>query len=221
MKFDAYVVGDISMESAKDLCSDLLSKPSKDTSIFLSSEGGDPTAALTIGAAIQHLQRAGKQVHIHVGGLAQSAAVLVVQFANKRTMEPYSSMLVHPIYLPGRAPTEASDAMSISDLHGLADDLCYSEHCYFEVLQRRTGYDIQQLLEKAHYRRTQIMLYPADCLKWNLIDEILDYALPALRQETRIPGDDSLSNVIHLDTTRGHAQIPSSPKARPRKARRA
>lgn len=213
MKFDAALVGEITIESAKDLCTELLMKPPKDTSIFLSSEGGDVNGALTIGAAIQRIQRAGKQVHIHVGGCAYSSGVLLLQFADRRTMEPYTAMLIHPATL---APIEKAE-YRISDLNGLVDDLCFAEHCYFEVLQRRTGYDIFELLNRAHYRRQEVILYPQDCLRWNLVDEVLEYALPETKQKTRVPGDDSVSNVVHLDTSRGPAQ---TPKTAPRRKTR-
>lgn len=214
MKFDAYLVGDITIEAAKDLSESMLSKTPKNLSIFLSSEGGDVNGALTIGSAIQALQRQGKTVHIHCGGCAYSSGVLLLQFADRRTMEPYTSMLIHPAtMLPKKGAW-----LSISELNGLADDLSYAEHCYFEVLQRRSGYDIYDLLNRAHYRRQEILLYPQDCLKWNLIDEILDYALPERKQESRIPSDDGVSNVVQLDVARGPIQ--ATPPINPRKTSR-
>lgn len=202
MKFDAFIVDAITIEGAKEFCEQLISRtPTKNISIFLSSEGGDINGALTMGSAIQAIQRQGREVHIHVGGCAYSSGVLLLQFANRRTMEPYTSMLVHPAtYTPGKKPH------TLSDLNGLTEDLAFAEHCYFEVLQRRTGFDIYHLLNSAHYRKQEIMLLPSDCLKWNLVDEILDYALPSVKQETSIPPDDSLDNVVSLPSARGRGQ---------------
>ena len=126
-------------------------------------------------------------------------------------------MLLHPAEI---APIEKA-AYRISDLNGLVDDLCYAEHCYFEVLQRRTGFDIFELLNRTHYRRQEVLLYPQDCLRWNLVDEILDYALPEVKQNTRVPGDDDISNVIHLDTPRMPAKIYAAKTGRSKTPRKA
>lgn len=213
MKFDLFAVGEITIDGAKEFCEKLISRtPKNDLSIFLSSEGGDINGALTMGAAIQAVQRQGKKVHIHVGGAAYSSGVLLLQFADRRTMEPYTSLLIHPATM---APTEKAE-YRISDLNGLVDDLSFAEHCYFEVLQRRSGYDLYELLNKAHYRRQEVLLTPRDCLKWNLIDEILPYALPEFKQETAVPGDDSLHNVIPMASALGAKEV--APKPRKRRA---
>lgn len=194
MKFDVFAVGEITIDGAKDFCERVISKtPRNDLSIFLSSEGGDVNGALTMGSAIQAVQRQGKSVHIHVGGCAYSAGVLLLQFANHRSIEPYTSLLIHP------ATFESPERpFNLSDLNGAADDLSWAEHCYFEVIERRSGYEARQLLENAHYRKTQILLYPLDCLKWSLVDEIIPYALPEHTQKNRVPNDDSLDNVIPI-----------------------
>ena len=218
MRFDAFLVGEITIDGAKDFCEQLISKtPRKDISIFLSSEGGDVNGALTMGAAIQAVQRQGRKVHIHVGGCAYSSGVLLLQFADRRTMEPYTSLLIHPHNF---APPKRA-IYTISDLNGFVDDLSFGEYCYFEVLQRRTGYDLHELLNKAHYRKQEILLFPRDCLKWNLVDEILPYALPECQQDTPVPSDDSIDNVIPLphacQTISGAAQKQTS-RTRSRKA---
>lgn len=216
MKFDVFLVGEITIDGAKDFCERIISRtPKNDLSIFLSSEGGDINGALTMGAAIQAVQRQGKKVHVHVGGAAYSSGVLLLQFADRRTMEPYTSLLIHPATM---APAEKAE-YRISDLNGLVDDLSFAEHCYFEVLQRRTGYDLHELLNQAHYRRQEVLLLPRDCLKWNLIDEILPYALPECNQKTRVPNDDSVGNVVSLSSASfGAAKDTPKTKTRRRKA---
>jgi ATP-dependent protease ClpP protease subunit len=199
LKFDFYIVGDITIEKATSLCESILSKATKkNLSIFLSSAGGDVDAALAIGSVISFVQRQGKTVHIHVGAIAHSAAVMVLQFANHRSMENFATLRIHPLW-----SEYAGAAMTISELNAECDALRYAHYLYYDQLKRRSGYDVESLCEKSHHLRQDIFLYPDDCLKWNLIDEVLDYALPSTIQESATPGGDLANNVVDFPRPRG------------------
>lgn len=212
MKFDHYLVGDITIEDCKEICKDLLSRtPRKDISFFLASNGGDVDGALSVGSAIQSIQRQGQKVHIHVGGIAHSAAVLLLQFANHRTMEAYSTLRIHPM----QALYGKNTSFTISDLNGELDTLSYAHYVYYEVLKRRTGREVEDILHKSHHLRQDVLLYPKDCLEWNLIDEVLDYCIPSPNKESTDSGNAGGNTV--LDFTKPRAAAPSRKTARTRK----
>lgn len=200
MKFDHYVIGEINMEGAKELCSQFLSRETKkNVSIFLSSSGGDVDGALSMGSALQSIQRQGFLVHIHVGAVAHSAAVLLLQFANHRTMEAYATLRIHPMYM-----TYEETTMTVSDLNGEHASLAHAHYTYYDVLQRRSGRDIESLFAQQSHLAQDILLHPHHCLEWNLIDEILEYSFP----EAPTISDPDNSPVVAAGS---HIALPSSP----------
>lgn len=213
MKFDHVIIGEIDLELAKTVCEKLLERAPKkgqEINIFLSSQGGDVDGALSIGSAIQCVRRQGAKVHIHVGGIAHSAAILLLQFANRRTMESYSSMRLHPMVLS----LEAQD-FTISSLNEQLDDLAYGDFIYYEVLQRRSGQDIQNdLIAKQHHHKQGMLLLPKDCLDRGLIDEIIDYNIPSGDEESHPP----LFAARSVADIRTHRKTASSRNRRRREA---
>lgn len=157
--------------------------------------------ALVMGSAIQSIQRQGRKVHIHVGAVAHSAAVLLLQFANHRSMESYSTLRIHPLVAEYRRAS-----LTISDLNGELDISSHAHYIYYEVLQRRTGRDTEEILRKAHHLRQDIILLPKDCLDWNLIDEVLDYSIPSPGQE--VGASDSNAGGTVLDFKKPRASAP-------------
>jgi ATP-dependent protease ClpP protease subunit len=203
MKFDHLIVGEIDMELAHGVCEKLLMKaPKKEINIFLSSQGGDVDGTLSLGSAIQCVRRQGAKVHIHVGGIAHSSGALLLQFANRRTMESYATIRLHPLWA-----SYPKQNLSISDLHGELDAMSYAHYIYYEVLQRRSGRNIENdLTAKQHHLRQDFLLLPHQCLEWGLIDEIIDYNIPSADEESHPP----LFAARSVADIRSHAQTPRS-----------
>ncbi|MBV8074181.1 MAG: ATP-dependent Clp protease proteolytic subunit, partial [Candidatus Eremiobacteraeota bacterium] len=55
--------------------------------LFLSSVGGNVFAGLALVSTITSLRRLGRQVHVHIEGVAMSMASVIAQAANYRTIE--------------------------------------------------------------------------------------------------------------------------------------
>jgi ATP-dependent protease ClpP protease subunit len=151
---------------------------------------------------------------MHVGGVAHSAATLLLQFADIRSMEPYSTMRIHPITGDYDAQT-----LSISDLQGELDGFKYTHFIYYDILSRRSGKDVEALFKRDHLAQ-DILLYPEDCIEWNLIDEILDYCIPDPAKPilTSIESASSVLTFPQRDSTSSTASNGKTSRRRRRKA---
>jgi ATP-dependent protease ClpP protease subunit len=91
---------DVDQESARDLNCLLISahialKKGVPIRLVLSSYGGDVHEAMAIVGTIHEIQRAGREVDIHIPGYAMSAGSLILQAGTRRTIEPYGYVMVH------------------------------------------------------------------------------------------------------------------------------
>lgn len=94
---DQEMDGCTSSEFIKDFFILVADKTKKPIEIIISSEGGSLWSCLAIIRAIRHAQAQGIKINGHVFGNAFSAAFLVLQACDKRTMGAESVLMMHGI----------------------------------------------------------------------------------------------------------------------------
>lgn len=97
-----FIHGDIVEEDVPALCSDLMRvhlnlKEDKAIQIHYSSEGGSINGGLALCSTIHQIQRAGRDVNIHIQGVAMSMGSLVAQVCDTRTIEESAFMMIHEL----------------------------------------------------------------------------------------------------------------------------
>ena len=71
----------------------------------LSSVGGSVFAGLALIGTIYDLQREGREVNVHVQGMAFSMASVIAQVANRRTIEQSAYFMLHEVSYAMRGST--------------------------------------------------------------------------------------------------------------------
>jgi ATP-dependent Clp protease, protease subunit len=179
-KYNTYFLGPITPDEAEHLNKTLFIFASQrrqvfqetgqfDTSpftIYIDSPGGDVDAGLAVMNMCFLIQREyGYPIHMVVLGMAYSMAVLVLQSATRRIMEPFATMLVHePSWtIAGKEEVVFRDYEKLAQgyRHGLA--------AFFAT---RTGKQNPGWWERFLYSREERFLFPAECLELGLVDEI-------------------------------------------------
>ncbi len=135
--------------------------------IFIDSPGGEVDAGLAVMNMVFRVQRDfGYPVHMIVLGMAYSMAVIVLQSASKRVMEPFATMLVHePSWT-----ISGKEEVIFRDYDRLATGYRHNLASFFAA---RTGKHDPAWWERYLYSREERFLFPAECLDLGLVDEIL------------------------------------------------
>jgi ATP-dependent protease ClpP protease subunit len=134
--------------------------------IFLDSPGGDVDAGLAVMNMVFRVQRDfGYPVHMIVLGMAYSMAVIVLQSATRRVMEPFATMLVHE---PSWTLSGKQEVI-FRDYEKLATGYRHNLAAFFA---QRTGKHDPGWWERFLYSREERFLFPTECMELGLIDEI-------------------------------------------------
>jgi ATP-dependent protease ClpP protease subunit len=135
--------------------------------IYLNSPGGDVDAGLSVMNMCIRVQREyGYPIHMIVLGMAYSMAVILLQSATRRFMEPFATALVHA---PSWTLAGKEDVI-FRDYEKLADGYRHNLAVFFA---QRTGKRDADWWESFLYSREERFLFPDECLELGLIDEIL------------------------------------------------
>jgi ATP-dependent protease ClpP protease subunit len=135
--------------------------------IYLNSPGGDVDAGLSVMNMCFRVQREyGYPIHMIVLGMAYSMAVILLQSATRRFMEPFATALVHA---PSWTLAGKEDVI-FRDYEKLADGYRHNLAVFFA---QRTGKHDADWWEAFLYSREERFLFPDECLELGLIDEIL------------------------------------------------
>ncbi|MBV8152529.1 MAG: Clp protease ClpP [Candidatus Eremiobacteraeota bacterium] len=131
--------------------------------LFLSSVGGNVFAGLALVSTINSLQRLGRQVHVHIEGVAMSMASVIAQAANYRTMEASAFFMLHEVWY--RSSGRVSDH---SDERAFQERL---QDTLYEIYAQRTGKSIEYYRKKLY--KTDWYLNADEALREGLVDAIL------------------------------------------------
>lgn len=160
--------GEVDEQSANAMCADLIeAHVNADKGIPLrvhfNSIGGSVYYGLGIIATIQEVQRGGRDVYIHVQGIAASMASVILQAATVRTIEPYAFLMIHEdsYDMPQSKMFEHRDALAFSER---LDDACTA------LYTSRTGKPIEYY--KKRFERRDWWLSATEALDEGLVDEI-------------------------------------------------
>ena len=137
--------------------------PDKAITLFLSSVGGNVFAGLALVSTITSLQRLGRQVHVHIEGVAMSMASVIAQAANYRTMESSAFFMLHEVWY--RSSGRVSD-------HG--EERAFQERLQdtlYNIYALRTGKSVEYYRKKLY--KTDWYLDAEEALREGLVDAIL------------------------------------------------
>lgn len=137
--------------------------PGKPVTLFLSSVGGNVFAGLALVSTITSLRRLGREVNVHIEGVAMSMASVIAQVANHRTMEASSFFLLHEVWY--RTSGRVSD-------HG--EERAFQERLQdrlYEIYANRTGKSVEYYREKLY--KTDWYLDADEALREGLVDAVL------------------------------------------------
>ncbi len=137
--------------------------PDKPVTLFLSSVGGNVFAGLALVSTITSLRRLGRQVNVHIEGVAMSMASVIAQVANYRTMEASSFFLLHEVWY--RSSGRVSD-------HG--EERAFQERLQdrlYEIYANRTGKSVEYYRTKLY--KTDWYLDADEALHEGLVDAVL------------------------------------------------
>lgn len=137
--------------------------PDKPVTLFLSSVGGNVFAGLALVSTITSLRRLGRQVNVHIEGVAMSMASVIAQVANYRTMEASSFFLLHEVWY--RSSGRVSD-------HG--EERAFQERLQdrlYEIYANRTSKSIEYYRKKLY--KTDWYLDADEALREGLVDAVL------------------------------------------------
>jgi len=137
--------------------------PGKPVTLFLSSVGGNVFAGLALVSTITSLRRLGREVNVHIEGVAMSMASVIAQVANHRTMEASSFFLLHEVWY--RTSGRVSD-------HG--EERAFQERLQdrlYEIYANRTGKSVEYYRTKLY--KTDWYLDAEEALREGLVDAVL------------------------------------------------
>ena len=131
--------------------------------LFLSSVGGNVFAGLALVSTITSLQRLGREVNVHIEGVAMSMASVIAQAANYRTMESSAFFLLHEVWY--RSSGRVSDHGEERAFQERLQDTLYS------IYAQRTGKSLDYYRKKLY--KTDWYLDADEALREGLVDAIL------------------------------------------------
>ena len=137
--------------------------PEKPITLFLSSVGGNVFAGLALVSTITSLQRLGREINVHIEGVAMSMASVIAQAANYRTMEASAFFMLHEVWY--RTSGRVSD-------HG--EERAFQERLQdtlYEIYAQRTGKSVDYYRKKLY--KTDWYLDSDAALREGLVDAIL------------------------------------------------
>ena len=137
--------------------------PETPITLFLSSVGGNVFAGLALVSTINSLQRLGRQVQVHIEGVAMSMASVIAQAANHRTMEASAFFMLHEVWY--RSSGRVSDH---SDERAFQERL---QDTLYQIYAQRTGKSIEYYRKKLY--KTDWYLDAEEALREGLVDAIL------------------------------------------------
>ena len=79
----------------------------KPIQVYLTSPGGEVVAGMALISTIQQIQRQGRKVAIHIQGEAASMGSVLLQSADHRSVESYSTLLIHELSFAMEGSTSA------------------------------------------------------------------------------------------------------------------
>jgi ATP-dependent protease ClpP protease subunit len=135
----------------------------KPVTLFLSSVGGNVFAGLALVSTITSLRRLGREVNVHIEGVAMSMASVIAQVANNRTMEASSFFLLHEVWY--RSSGRVSD-------HG--EERAFQERLQdrlYQIYANRTGKSVEYYRTKLF--KTDWYLDADEALREGLVDAVL------------------------------------------------
>jgi len=161
--------GDTNEVRAVDMQRDLMSahlslKPKIPIQLQASNTGGSSHAGLAVISTIHQIRRAGRTVNVHVSGDASSMGSIILQAANRRTIEEFGMLMLH----------ESSWAMDQESHYIHADTVAGAEKeraAICRLYSQRSGKTVQYWLDRIH--RRDLYLNAREALDEGLVDAIL------------------------------------------------
>ena len=135
----------------------------KPITLFLSSVGGNVFAGLALVSTITSLRRLGRQVHVHIEGVAMSMASVIAQAANYRTIEASAFFMMHEVWY--RSSGRVSDHGEERAFQERLQDTLYG------IYAQRTGKSVDYYRKKLY--KTDWYLDADEALREGLVDAIL------------------------------------------------
>lgn len=130
----------------------------------LSSVGGSVFAGLALISTIYDIQREGREVNVHVQGVAMSMGSVIAQVANKRTIEPSAFFMLHEVSYEMRGST--ADHEEEREFSTKLQDALYQHY------SARTGKPISYYQSKLKKRNWYLTAQEA--LDEKLVDAIIE-----------------------------------------------
>jgi len=137
--------------------------PGKPVTLFLSSVGGNVFAGLALVSTITSLRRLGREVNVHIEGVAMSMASVIAQVANRRTMEASSFFMLHEVWY--RTSGRVSDHSEERAFQERLQDRLY------QIYSNRTGKSVEYYRKKLY--KTDWYLDADEALREGLVDAVL------------------------------------------------
>lgn len=173
-----YFLGDITDDEAERFSKALLlmaadrrGMPNSPITVYLNSGGGSVGAGVAMMEMINHVRLQDKvPIHTVITGYAYSMGAIVCQAGDRRSMGPYSTMMLH----------SSSWVLSGDDATIFKDYLKLSEHyqqIVGELFARRTGMHTPRWWVRFIYSGHDRFLSAAECLKLRLVDEVRPISL--------------------------------------------
>lgn len=111
----------------------------KEAELLIMSEGGDVGCAFAIADQMARLQREGLAIATHAMGWVASAANIIMQAGDIRTMDKNAVLMIHHSYRNLNEKTTASVAQASANRSTMFDEKM------FEAITKRTHYDAREL----------------------------------------------------------------------------
>lgn len=155
---EIFAFGEIDIEFYTKLMRNISILKKDPFTIYLTSEGGDPSLALGLYDRITALS---KEVTIYVYGEVCSAAVIILQAADHRCMSQNSLLMMHDITLEDVGG-------NVKSLDNLLDITKHQSDKIIEILSSRSSLSKQQLKNKMC---SDWYLTSQEALEYGFIDE--------------------------------------------------
>ena len=166
---NAYLYGDITTESALkfiEKLDDIDANLPKDASItvYINSSGGSIVSGFSIYNKIMEIRRRGRRVLTHVQGEAASMASVILQAGEVRSMDEFSSLLIHSASSDFGWDKTYTLRVSLNSLELM-------QHQMYRVYAKRTGKSTEYF--KDLLKHEDVYLGSSAALITNLIDRVI------------------------------------------------
>jgi ATP-dependent Clp endopeptidase proteolytic subunit ClpP len=168
-----FLQGDITPETALPLVNEIEAanrefRPQEQFTLHICSAGGDVEHGLSIFSLIQTLRRNGRKFNTHVAGKAYSMGAVLVQAGMKRTIDPYSLIMLH------RPKTSLGESFEGHEHDYEREAMLVKETRLHlaTIISSRTKLPVESVLSE-FFMNDDVYLNAVRALEYGLVDEIL------------------------------------------------